>query len=50
VDDSAVPDQELVEVTQAEQVVCASGESDRESIRDYDCGRGRYRSHRRKPY
>ena len=50
VDDSTVQDEDLVEITKSEQVVCASGESDRESIRDFDSGTGRFRWNRRSPY
>ena len=50
VDDSTVPDEDLVKVTKAENVVCAWGESDRESISDYDSGTGRFRWNRRTPY
>ena len=45
-----VPDDLLVEVTKEKDVHYATGESDAESIRDYDSGTGSQRWHRRNPY
>ena len=41
VDDSTVPDEELVAATIREKISWASGESDTESIRDLDSGSSR---------
>ena len=50
VDDSTVPDEELVAATIREKISWASGESDTESIRDFDSGTSRTRWHLRDPY
>jgi len=45
-----IADDDLVLLTTRAQVACASGESDTESIRDFDSGTSKFRYHRRMPY
>ena len=47
---NVVEDEQLVLLSAQAKVTCASGESDTESIRDFDSGTSKFRYHRRKPY